>query len=149
MNKRNYKHGFYGTKLYRAWDAMKQRCLNVKHKFYKDYGGRGIKVCTEWLDKDTGFAKFRDWSLSNGYTDNLEIDRINNGGNYEPSNCRWTTHTNNNRNRRNVKLSLEIANEIRALYKTGNYTQEKLAEKYNTNHGDVSSIINNKRWKNI
>lgn len=67
---------------------MKQRCYYKKHKAYHRYGGRGIVVCDEWQS----IKEFRKWALENGYRDNLTLDRINNDGNYEPSNCRWVTH---------------------------------------------------------
>ena len=78
---------------------MRQRCNNPNRSDYKRYGGRGIKICDEWNDYNT----FRDWVLSNGYSDNLSIDRIDVNGNYEPSNCRWVDgiiQANNVRNNR-------------------------------------------------
>lgn len=79
------KHGKKNTRLYRIWLQMKNRCFNIRTNRYKDYGGRGITVCDEWKND---FTKFYDWSILNGYQENLTIDRINNDGNYEPSNCR-------------------------------------------------------------
>lgn len=66
---------------------MRSRCLTASNKDYGNYGGRGITVCKEWDD----FSVFRSWALSNGYKEGLSIDRKNNDGNYEPSNCRWAT----------------------------------------------------------
>ena len=139
----NLKHGLQNTRLYHIWESMKQRCLNSNNKRYKDYGGRGITICDEWLE----FIPFRDWSLSNGYADNLTIDRINNNGNYEPSNCRFLSKKENNRNRGCVKLNQEEANEIRELHNTGEYSQKELAEKYNIKQVTISNIINFKIWK--
>ena len=141
--KRNYKHGGSNTRLYKIWNAMKQRCLNSKSGNYKYYGGRGITICPEWTND---YIVFRDWSLNHGYKENLQINRIENNGNYEPNNCNFVTAKENTRNRRPLKLNLKIANEIRTLYNSGYYTQKELAEKYNVRQSTISLIINNKNW---
>ena len=76
--------------------GMKTRCYNKNRPEYKNYGARGITVCDEWRND---LNKFRSWANSNGYADDLTIDRINNDGNYEPSNCRWVTKSENNKNK--------------------------------------------------
>jgi len=140
----NYKHGYKNTKLYRVWCDMKQRILNPSNRSYKDYGGRGITICNEWLE----FIPFRDWALNNGYKESLFIDRINPDANYEPSNCRFLTVEESNRNKRKMKVeSMQMANEIRGLYVTGNYTMRMLAIRYKIDCSHISNIINNKRWK--
>ncbi|MBU5486473.1 hypothetical protein KQI86_19415 [Clostridium sp. MSJ-11] len=97
----NHKHKMSGTRLYKTWQNMKKRCINPKDKSYVNYGGRGIKVCDEWSNS---FEHFMKWALSNGYSNNLTIDRIDVSGNYEPSNCRWSNDTEQARNRRSNVL---------------------------------------------
>ena len=133
------------NKLYRVWREMQRRCKDIKFVNYKNYGGRGIKVCIEW----TNFISFRDWALANGYRCDLRIDRKDNNAGYFPDNCRWITLTESNRNRRNVKLNEEKASEIRKKYLTGTYTQEELSKEYNIIQPYVSNVINCKNWKKI
>lgn len=86
------------NRLYNSWRAMKARCFNPNNNRYHLYGGRGITVCDEWLT----FEGFRAWSLSNGYADDLTIDRIDPDGNYTPNNCRWLHPYKQSSNRRCV-----------------------------------------------
>ena len=80
---------------------MIYRCTNEKCASYKDYGGRGISVCKEWMDDHDAFVE---WSLANGYEYGLAIDRIDNDKGYSPENCRWVTLAENNQNRRSSRL---------------------------------------------
>jgi hypothetical protein len=86
------------TKIYNKWCNMKARCNNPNDHHYKYYGGRGITICNEWVND---FQAFEEWALKNGYSDNLELDRIDNNGIYEPKNCRFITKKQNANNKRN------------------------------------------------
>lgn len=91
-------HGLSKTRMYRIWLKMKERCNDPNYPERHLYGGRGIKVCDEWVNN---FMNFREWSLENGYNDELSIDRIDPNGNYEPDNCRWIPLNEQSDNRRN------------------------------------------------
>lgn len=96
----------YKTPEYRVWIDMKQRCLNINNKRYKDYGGRGIKVCDEWLNSFDNF--YRD--IGPRPSEDYSIERKENDGDYTPENCCWATRQEQNRNRRTNK-KLEVNNE--------------------------------------
>jgi hypothetical protein len=111
LKKMSSTHKMAKTRLYKIWANIKTRCLNPKYPRFCDYGGRGITICNEWIESFENFSK---WALNNGYADSLAIDRINNNGNYEPSNCRWVSNKINSLNKRN-NLIFEYQNKKQCL----------------------------------
>lgn len=135
----NITHGLSKTRLYCIWAGMKERCYNNKSTAYSNYGGRGIRVCDEWIQD---FMNFYDWSMANGYRDNLTIDRINVNGSYEPNNCRWATWKMQSYNKRNTK-NISIFNEIKNAYefeKQYGIKAELLKARYNKGYRDDKLI---------
>lgn len=96
----NIKHGLSRSRIALTYRHMKDRCLNPNSQAFSDYGERGITICEEWLGEE-GFMNFVKWAYENGYSDELSLDRVDVNGNYEPLNCRWTTTSIQNNNRRN------------------------------------------------
>ncbi|MBN2980114.1 hypothetical protein [Cohnella algarum] len=105
-----FKHGDASAKLYRVWAAMKSRCQNPKTAAYKDYGGRGIRVCAEWDD----YESFKEWALQTGYDGQLTLERKNVNGNYAPDNCKWISIADQQSNRRN-NIRVEVNGELITL----------------------------------
>lgn len=107
---KSYKHGMSETRLYQCYKLMKNRCYNSHNKRFYLYGGRGIKVCEDWLGEN-GSINFIKWSLVNGYQDNLTLDRIDSDKDYCPENCRWATRkeqSNNIRTNRHFEYNGEM-----------------------------------------
>lgn len=118
------KHGYAKHPAYNIRKKILDRCYNPENKNYHQYGGRGIIVYEEWINNPEAFVV---WAENNGYKKGLQIDRIDNNGNYEPANCRWTTSKINNRNRRDnvlitidgvTKNQIEWAEELNVHYST-------------------------------
>ena len=117
------KHGLEHSRLYKIWFNMNLRCLDETNTNYHRYGGRCISVCDEWKENLQAFV---DWAMANGYRDDLTLDRIDNDGNYEPSNCRWVSMREQANNRRSnvaitfngkTKTMKQWANDVGIPYK--------------------------------
>lgn len=128
------------SRLNRIFRNMKQRCYNPNCKCYKDYGGRGITICDEWLSKNRthkGFNSFREWALSHGYQDGLTIDRIDNNKCYSPDNCRW------------VSMDIQCNNTRQNHYITYNgktQSMKKWSEELGISYSVLRSRLNNYHW---
>jgi hypothetical protein len=132
----NRVHGMSHSRLHRIWSKMQERCFNPNCLSFKYYGQREITVCDEWRGTD-GFIRFMNWSLEHGYKDELTIDRINNDGNYEPNNCRWTTQKVQNRNTR-VNPHYELNGKM--------YTIPELAEEFSLPYATVAQRLRKLKW---
>lgn len=134
-------HGLSKTPLYNVWCGIKYRCYNEKSQHYHNYGGRGIKMCDEWLHD---FQAFYDWAIANGYKDGLTIDRIDVNGDYEPSNCRWVDMKTQNNNRGNNHL-ITYNGKTQTLAQWANekhIKQSTLCMRLNKYHWSVDRALN-------
>ena len=131
-------HGLRNTRLYRIWSDIKRRTLNPNFKQYNDYGGRGITICEEWKND---FVSFHDWAMSNGYSDEFSIDRIDNDGNYEPSNCRWTTRTIQSRNQRIPKNNTSGYKGVSYNKRRGDYRAQIMVNLKRIHIGYFQTVI--------
>ena len=118
------------TKLYRVYYGMKERCYNQNCHAFEYYGGKGVKICDEWLND---FEVFYEWSMNNGYQDGLIIDRIDVNNDYSPSNCRWVTQK---------EQLLNTTRNRRYEYKGELLTITELAEKYKINRNTLNYRLN-------
>ena len=128
---------------YMAWRNMKYRCQNENCPLFQYYGGRGISVTPRW----ERFAPFL-FDMGRKILEDQELDRIDPNGNYSPDNCRWAWKSTNMRNRRDVKLNIEKAKEIRVLAEQGDSIKE-LAEKYGVSKRTIKDVIEGKTWKDF
>ena len=133
----NPVHNLNGTRLQRIYYSMKRRCYLKTHIHYKNYGGRGIVICDEWLGKN-GLKNFAEWALKNGYKEDLSIDRIDNNGNYCPGNCKWSTCLEQQNNTSYNKIIEYNGEEM---------TVSQAARKYNISVPTLFNRIN--KWNNI
>lgn len=102
------KHGDSRERIHNIWYLIKFRCEDPTCPHYNRYGGRGIKMCEEWSNGIDGYFNFKNWSMKNGYSDDLTVDRIDNDGDYSPGNCRWVdTYVQGNNKRNNVLIEYE------------------------------------------
>lgn len=134
-------------RLYSIYHGMKTRCYNKNVPHYYRYGGKGIKICDEWLDPKTGFESFYNWAMSNGYRDDLTIDRIDNSGDYCPENCRWATYEEQANNfDKNIYITSDYCTFTMALWAkilSVNYSRIKylLSKLFDNSHGNINHYI--------
>lgn len=123
-------HGKSTHRLHNIWNSIKDRCNNINSKDYPNYGGRKIKICEEW---NNYFVSFYEWSMNNGYKSDLSIDRINVNGNYEPNNCKWSTPSEQQNNKRNTRyIEIDgIAKSITEWSKLTGVNKRTLWDRYN------------------
>lgn len=135
-----FKEGQMKNKKYqrirKILNSMRSRCYNPKNNRYKNYGGRGINICSEW-DNEQGIKNFYKWAINNGYQDNLSIDRIDNNGDYEPNNCRWVTNKEQANNRRTNRL---------ITYNEETHTLAEWSRILNIKYSVLQSRLDNHNW---
>lgn len=132
----NKKHGLSTHRLNSILHGMEIRCYTKTHLHYKNYGGKGVVICDEWKGN---IVNFYNWAICNGYADNLTIDRIDSRGNYEPSNCQWITHSENN-NKTHLKVTKEKELIILKMRLDGHKTKS-IADKLNVSTATICRHI--------
>ena len=147
-------HGLSNTRLFRIWQAMKQRCYNEKKNYYELYGGKGISVCDEWK---ADFLSFYNWSMANGYDDSKSIDRIDSAKNYSPDNCRWASPSVQSSNKRdnNIVFYHGMSDTFTGMCRTLNVNRSTIQKRCRIydctfeeavdNYGEVGEFVDH--WK--
>ena len=136
-------HGMYGTRVYRTWNMMIQRCHNERNPNFKHYGGRGIVVCDQWRKS---FAAF--YADVGDRPEGKSLDRIDNDRGYEPGNCRWATQAEQRRNTRTTKLEAHEPEQIRHLRAEG-FSRKQIADFFGVSPRTVLGVENGTIWKEI
>lgn len=138
------KHGKAKTRLYNVWSNMLARCNRKNHPSYNRYGARGISVCPEWRKPE----RFLAWAEQNGYRSGLELDRIDNNGNYTPDNCRFISKAENLRNRSTPKINPDDARAIRMLC-WSDLSHRMVAKIFGIGKSTVNRVVNFQTWKDV
>ncbi len=145
LMKRNVTHGLSKHPLFIKWCAIKKRCSNKNDSHYKYYGGRGIKICDEWRND---FKAFYDFAMSHGWKKGLQIDRIDNDGNYEPDNCAFVKNKINCQHTSHCKLTPNKVCRIR-YFLSVQQSRKWCAKFFNVCVGTIDRIAQGKSWANI
>jgi len=138
-------HGKSSHKIYRVWAGIKARCYIPSASNYQYYGGRGISMCDEWRNSSSSFFK---WAEQNGFVEGLEIDRIDNDGNYCPENCRFVPHKENSRKSRKARATAETASAAKKLLSSG-HGVINTASSLGLTYMSVWHIKNGDTWTDI
>ena len=136
-------HGLSKTSEYKVWKGIKRRCYNKNTERYPRYGGRGIIMCETWKNSFKAFYEDMGPRPSNQH----QIDRIDNDGNYEPTNCQWASRIDNVRNNSNTKLKLEDAKYIKKYCDGSKQSITVFSKKYNVVPETILAILSGKNWK--
>jgi hypothetical protein len=134
-------HGKSKTGTYNTWIAMRSRCLNPNNTGFENYGGRGIKICERWLNSFENFIEDMGERPKGA-----SIEREDTNGNYEPSNCKWATRKEQQRNQRTTKLTNEDVNKIKQVYELGNTTIKQIAQEYGVTKTTITNAIKGRTW---
>jgi hypothetical protein len=143
-SERSKKHGMHSSPEYKAWQQLKERCLNPKGKDFHRYGARGISVFPAWIDSFDDFFNH----VGEKPLDCKSLDRIDNNKGYEPGNVRWATSAQQSRNTRSNVFTEADVGAIRSMYLMGS-SQNHIAKVFGTKQQSISNITSNKQWRDV